>query len=123
MSGIDIEKEREWWGCESEALKQVAFSDAEDRAIRYLDEIERLRENHVGSGKIIEELLAERDTLRAQLADQRARDIRMMAFEVFGNSLVSGTPCYDWKICLRIAADAYDEIAAIEVPAKKGGEL
>ncbi len=121
---IDIEKEREWWGCESEALKQVAFSDAEDRAIRYLDEIERLSESPVGSGKIIEELLAERDTLRAQLTDQRARDIRMMAHDLVLARAARGEGA-NLEESVLVAADFYDHLSAIKVPppaSEKAGE-
>lgn len=104
---IDIEKEREWWDDNS---------DASAKALGYLDELEatRIRATELEvalSLRSAEErsLESEIRDLRAQLADQRERDIRTMAFHTYG--------LYPCEADLTVIARAYDRLAAIPVPA------
>jgi hypothetical protein len=124
---IDIEKERKWWE------KSGYGVGAAVRAGDYLDELEATREELEDLRKCFDatrhkilKALGEIDlgrgwfwvesavsNLRAQLADQRARDIRMMAHELWEGEDPTGA--------IHAAAYNYDRLATIEVPAKMEG--
>ena len=113
MSGIDIEKEREWW-------ETYDGDCAEDKAQLYLDKLEDMNAKLEGKDRALSALRDEirhakedLEKLRAQLADQRARDIRMIAATAFGGLVP--------QIALEGAVIVYDGLAVIEVPAKKKG--
>jgi hypothetical protein len=103
---IDIEKEREWWALNGES---VCGTQATEMAGDYLDELEATRRtvDHLQ----LENRCKDQDVqkLRAQLADQRARDIRMITIQAFG---VFGAD----DVALAETVKAYDRLAAIPVP-------
>jgi hypothetical protein len=102
---IDIEKEREWWDDASEAT---------EKALEYLDELEATR----GESLVWQQ---ECERLRADIADQRARDIRMMAHALW-------ITCHDSPVtALAQAIEDCDRLSAITVPTpsevKREGQL
>ncbi len=104
---IDIEKEREWW----ERNPRLHSSRARRVAKEYLDKLE-----------VVQGLLVESDRevacLRAQLADQRAQAIRMLAYRELDRGM-------DEAKAIAQAAYNYDRLSAIPVPppkSEKAGE-
>ncbi len=105
---IDIESDRK-------ILEACATVDA-SVALGYLDELELAREGFAGLKVVHEQLKEDAAKLRAQLSDQRAQAIRMIAIERFG------LPADEEA--LELTAKAYDRLAAIPVPpaSEKAGE-
>jgi molecular chaperone GrpE (heat shock protein) len=114
-SGIDIEKERS-------KIKGLSFGNVEaavDLALGYLDELEATRselEKALSKNDYYEfycDMQNERNALRAQLADQRAQAIRMMAKDFLSCETRTG-------VAIASAAKLYDRLAAIPVPPAEG---
>jgi hypothetical protein len=107
---IDIEKEREW-------LAKPGYTQATQKAHLYLDELAGTRDELQKERALYDattaqanKLRTELRQLRAQLANQRARDIRMLAVEAYG----IGSTLSERDV--ERVAEAYDRLAAIPVP-------
>ena len=90
-------------------------SDVESAVSREIARVRAHLDAHLAAVEASREALSsELGQLRAQLADQRARDIRMMAHvEMFLGDALS------WEGAMRTAAEDYDRLAAIPVPPVK----
>lgn len=109
---IDIEKELKWWDANGYG------GEGRRRAEVYIDELEATRKLIRELQDSCDEESSENFQLSAQLADQRARDIRMMA-----DRLMHLRDRYTPEMAMAIASERYDRLAAIEVSAKKEVEV
>jgi hypothetical protein len=89
-----------------------------DSFVSYIDELEVTRGALEWQKQIATAALSEAESLRAQLADPRARDIRMMAHDLVlaRAALGEGT---NLEESVLVAADLYDRLSAIPVPPPK----